>query len=171
MVTVTGSSFQPPSNVRIIPADTDRLRSACQAVRWEVFVIEQQVPFALEIDARDFLDSTVHLAAVDEDDQVVGTVRVLRDSPEQFHLGRLAVLPAARGHGAGSALVTAVHDAVAALLPTAATAVIIAEAQVQAAAMYTKLGYEAVSLQTFMEAGIEHQTMSVTVTGVRQSEQ
>lgn len=69
----------------------------CQAIRQRVFVEEQHVPIALEWDAADA--TAVHILAV-VDAQAVACARVLPDG----HIGRMAVLPAWRGKGIGSAL-------------------------------------------------------------------
>src|SRR5690606_41985239 len=91
---------------------TDRagLEQAWQ-VRTEVFVHEQQVPPAEEIDALDTAETTSHVLAVDGEGTAVGTARLLSepDHPGEVHLGRLAVRAPARGRGIGARLRSEEH--------------------------------------------------------------
>ena len=167
------------SPVRILTVSTEALRQGMVNVRWEVFVVEQDVPMVLEIDARDFRSDVVHLVAIDEasaetfpsavcvraPDLVVGTVRIIPDGEHQYHLGRLAVLPRVRGHAVGAALVEAVHEYVRMLTPAGMQAQIVLDAQLQARGFYEHLGYRATSEQTFWDAGIEHCEMAINVNG------
>ena len=91
----------------------DGVRRGIADVRLEVFVGEQAVPFVQEIDARDFLATTIHVLAVGADGAALGAGRLLRDParPDRVHLGRLAVRRIARGTGLGARLVAALEDA------------------------------------------------------------
>ena len=91
----------------------DGVRRGIADVRLEVFVGEQAVPFVQEIDARDFLATTIHILAVGADGAALGAGRLLRDParPDRVHLGRLAVRRIARGTGLGARLVAALEDA------------------------------------------------------------
>ena len=82
----------------------DGVRRGIADVRLEVFVGEQAVPFVQEIDARDFLATTIHVLAVGADGAALGAGRLLRDParPDRVHLGRLAVRRIARGTGLGA---------------------------------------------------------------------
>lgn len=132
----------------------------CFQIRHDVFVEEQKVPFVLEIDARDFLDSTIHLLAKAED-RPVGTCRILQDSPNSYHLGRVAVVKDGRGAGLGRALIEAAHDE---LRKRHSDVVEISlDAQVDAMKFYERLGYESTSRPRFLDAGIWHQEMSRTL--------
>lgn len=72
------------------------------ALRWKVFVDEQGVLPAEELDGRDELDFSVHLIAVDDDGLDVGTARLLTgDEPGVVHVTRVAVLQRVRGRGVG----------------------------------------------------------------------
>ncbi|WP_217701569.1 GNAT family N-acetyltransferase [Schaalia sp. Marseille-Q2122] len=167
------------SHIRIEPVTTAQQRRGMVAVRWEVFVEEQDVPMVLEIDARDFCSDVIHLVAIDEaaadafpsavcvrePDVVVGTVRIIPDGGHHYHLGRLAVLARARGQAVGAVLVEAVHDYVRMLTPAGVEARIVLDAQLQARGFYERLGYRATSDKTFWDAGIEHCEMAISVHG------
>lgn len=152
--------------VRVVEASTPHLRDEVVAVRWEVFVREQGVPVVLEIDARDMRADVVHLVALDATGTVLGTVRIIPDSPGRFHLGRLAVRRSARGSGVGAALVAAVHEHVRHLTPAGGTVRIVLDAQVRAMPFYARCGYAATTGEVFLDAGIEHEEMAVALTGL-----
>jgi len=82
----------------------EALRDEATAIRHSVFVEEQLVPDELELDEFDPL--SVHAIARDATGRAVGTGRLLPDG----HIGRMAVLPDARGRGVGSALLIALMD-------------------------------------------------------------
>ncbi|MGO3795700.1 MAG: GNAT family N-acetyltransferase [Pauljensenia sp.] len=151
--------------VRVVEAVLPGLRAQEIQVRWEVFVCEQDVPMVLEVDARDFRSDVVHLVALDASGRALGVVRVIPDGDGHFHLGRLAVRREARGRGIGAHLVRAVHTlllgqarAGASLVP-----VVVLDAQVQAVGFYEALGYARTPGDVFLDAGIEHVTMSKTL--------
>jgi len=139
------------------PAD----REACFAVRKEVFVGEQGVPEDLEYDAYDAV--AVHVLAVREDGVPLGTGRLLYGEEaggktggevSVGSLGRLAVMPEARGLGVGAALVRAVEDAARAR----GLAAVDLHAQTHALGFYERLGYVAYGPE-FPDAGIAHRAM------------
>ena len=151
--------------LRVVEAVHPGLRAQEIQVRWEVFVREQGVPVVLEVDARDFRPDVVHLVALDASGRALGVVRVIPDGGGHFHLGRLAVRREARGRGIGAELVRAVH---ALLLAQAGTwagpgPVVVLDAQVQAIGFYEALGYTRTPGEVFLDAGIEHVTMSRTL--------
>ncbi|WP_312348599.1 GNAT family N-acetyltransferase [Actinomyces sp.] len=151
--------------LRVVEAVHPGLRAQEIQVRWEVFVREQGVPVVLEVDARDFRPDVVHLVALDASGRALGVVRVIPDGGGHFHLGRLAVRREARGRGIGAELVRAVH---ALLLAQAGTwagpgPVVDLDAQVQAIGFYEALGYTRTPGEVFLDAGIEHVTMSRTL--------
>ncbi|MBW8481037.1 GNAT family N-acetyltransferase [Actinomadura parmotrematis] len=123
-------------------ADLEQAR----AVRLRVFVEEQGVPLDLELDEHDAAaDHFVARAA----GRTVGTARLLADG--EGVLGRLAVLPEARGTGLGAALVRAVEDRARARgLPALRL-----HAQTSARGFYERLGYAAFG-PVEDEAGIPH---------------
>ncbi|MCI1641281.1 MAG: GNAT family N-acetyltransferase [Actinomyces sp.] len=154
------------SAVHVVEATSRELRMAEIAIRWDVFVVEQGVEPVLEIDARDFRDDVVHLAALEDGtERALGVVRLIPDGDDHYHLGRLAVRIEARGSGAGAALVRAVHDLVARRTPAGREGLITLDAQIQAMGFYRRLGYAETGSEPFLDAGIWHRTMSRTVQG------
>ena len=137
-------------------------------VRLEVFVIEQGVPFSLEIDARDDLATTIHVLARGADDAPLAAGRLLIDPvrPGVVHLGRLAVRRACRGTGLGARMVSALEDAAwraAAARDDGAAVTVILSAQEQAMGFYERCGYTAVTGESYLDAGIPHQDMARVV--------
>lgn len=140
---------------------------AAWAVRFAVFVDEQGVPADIEVDELDEAPTTTHVLAVDETTgEVLGTGRLLLDAPGHVHLGRLAVLAAARGRGVGARLVTALGDLAlerhAAGEPPAVEVVL--SAQESAMGFYERLGFSVVSGERYLDADIWHQDMARTLT-------
>ena len=127
---------------------------ACSAIRRRVFIEEQNVPEALELDD---LDATaVHLLAT-RDGRAIGTARLLIDG-ESAKIGRVALLPEARGTGAGAALMRAALDELRARgVRTAKLG-----AQTHAIGFYEKLGFTAYGPE-YDDAGIPHRDMSLAL--------
>ena len=168
----------------------DGVRRGIADVRLEVFVGEQAVPFVQEIDARDFLATTIHVLAAGADGAALGAGRLLRDParPDRVHLGRLAVRRIARGTGLGARLVAALEDAAlrgadsAAPAPGASAAVpgdgagpapapggagitVVLSAQERAMGFYERCGYRAAGGGRYLDAGIWHRDMARTLPG------
>ncbi|MFU8899868.1 MAG: GNAT family N-acetyltransferase, partial [Roseinatronobacter sp.] len=80
--------------------------AACHALRRVVFIEEQNVPQAEEVDGRD--PDALHLLAV-LDGQPVGCARILI-AGETGKIGRVCVLREKRGQGIGVALINAALD-------------------------------------------------------------
>jgi ElaA protein len=131
-------------------ARDDAERAAALALRHDVFVVEQHVPLADEVDGRDA--EALHLVAVDRD-EVVGTCRLLA-AGETVKLGRMAVARAARRRGIASRLLQE-SEARARALGARRIAL---SAQTDALALYERAGYESYG-ERFMDAGIEHLMM------------
>ena len=136
-------------------------RDAAYAVRYDVFVTEQQVPAELELDALD--DEADHFVAYD-DDQAVGAGRLVVE-PAGFegadpalgpvgHLGRLAVRPQTRGTALGVALVRAIEQQAC----ERGLGLVVLAAQTHATAFYERLGYTAYG-EVFDDAGLPHRWM------------
>ncbi|MFI4938943.1 MAG: GNAT family N-acetyltransferase [Burkholderiales bacterium] len=123
-------------------------RAAAQAIRYAVFVIEQNIPVALEWDELD--DLCLHAVAHDEHGQCLGTGRLTPDG----HIGRMAVKKSARGFGVGSAIL----NALSATAEQRGDLVIKLNAQTRAASFYAHHGFSSVGRE-FFEAGIPHLTM------------
>ena len=169
-----------PDGAHVVEAVLPAQRAQCLQVRFEVFVREQNVPLVLEVDARDFRPDVRHLLALDSTGRALGTLRLIPDGGSHFHLGRLAVRARARGRGIGALLVRSAHDL---LAPTPAAGpgpraggrprgganevdeggeapLVVLDAQVQAEGFYRALGYAPTTGEVFLDAGIEHVTMS-----------
>ncbi len=87
--------------MRVLVAGFDELpvRTAYDVwrLRQQVFVVEQDCPYP-DLDGRDLEDPTRHLVLLDDEDAVIGTLRVLDDGGWS-RIGRVVVAPAARGRG------------------------------------------------------------------------
>ena len=127
----------------------DEVRAAL-ALRHDVFVAEQGVPLADELDGRD--DDALHLVAV-QGGRVVATCRLLRVG-DGVKLGRLAVAADARGRGIASRLLA---EAEAQALAGGERRIAL-DAQTGALALYERAGYSARG-ERFMDAGLEHLRM------------
>ena len=127
---------------------TEDLES-CHWLRREVFIKEQGVTEADEMDALDA--DCLHLLASDAQGPV-GTARVLlQDGVAK--IGRVCVLPAHRGTGLGAALIRKAMEVVAGR----ATSVKLG-AQVHAIGFYEALGFQVYG-PVYDDAGIDHRDM------------
>jgi predicted GNAT family N-acyltransferase len=131
--------------------DADEVRAAF-ALRHEVFVVEQGVPLAEEIDEHDETDA-LHLVAVDEDGRVVATCRLVAEG-DTVKLGRVAVAASARRRGIASRLLAEGE----ARAPALGARRIALAAQTDALPLYERAGYTPYG-KRFLDAGIEHQMM------------
>ena len=133
---------------QIHQVDWDTHREALYSVRYEVFVVGQNVPAEEEVDSMD--PDCKHFLATDSNANPIGTSRVLADG----HIGRVAVLEPWRSKGVGRALMVASVDCVSKLGLTTA----LLDSQLTAAAFYEKLGFEPYG-EEFMKFGIPHIAM------------
>jgi predicted GNAT family N-acyltransferase len=131
--------------------DAGEIRAAL-ALRHEVFVVEQGVPLEEEIDEHDETDA-LHLVAVDDDERVVATCRLVADG-ETVKLGRVAVAASARRRGIASRLLA---EGEARAQGLGARRIALA-AQTGAMELYERAGYAPYG-ERFMDAGIEHLMM------------
>lgn len=132
--------------------DWKTLCKDAQRVRYDVFVIEQNVPLDIELDAHDV--QCVHAVAYDEAGQAVGTGRLLPDA----YIGRMAVLGPYRGQGVGSQLLQAlIQEARRRAYPE-----VILSAQTHAVAFYERHGFVPEGA-SYMDAGIEHMLMRLSL--------
>ena len=134
--------------MRVELLDWDAARPLAAPIRFAVFVEEQKVPAESEIDESD--PRCVHALARDADGKAVGTGRLLPDG----HIGRMAVLPEARGRGVGSALLAALM----AEARRRGHAQAVLSAQTHAIPFYRRHGYAVVSGE-YMDCGIPHVDM------------
>jgi predicted GNAT family N-acyltransferase len=119
------------------------------SIRTQVFVVEQGVPPDIELDALD--ERCEHAVARDSSGRAVGTGRLLPDG----HIGRMAVLPEARGAGVGSAILIALLERARSL----GLKRVELSSQTRAARFYERHGFAPCGEQ-FMEAGIPHVPMA-----------
>jgi len=123
-----------------------------RAIRIRVFVQEQGVPPALEMDDMDALSD--HAVARLPDGRAIATGRLLPDG----HIGRMAVLPEQRGTGIGRAVLTALMERA----RTRGMLEVVLSAQTHAVGFYAKSGFIAQG-DVYMEAGIPHVEMRRTL--------
>ncbi len=151
------SAAVTPAAVTIERVTTAEQLAEAFAVRLDVFVVEQHVPEAEELDALDHAPTTTHVLARTADGAAVGTARLLTDpGGGEVHIGRVAVRASARGTGAGAALMRALEAIALAEHPGPdGTVTVLLSAQVQAIGFYERLGY-AVHGPVYLDAGIDH---------------
>jgi predicted GNAT family N-acyltransferase len=125
--------------------------ATCRALRRAVFIEEQGVSEADEVDGLD--DVALHLLAF-ATDRPVGTARILRQG-SSAKIGRVCVLPEARGTGLGAALIRAALSEIG-RLPGVTEAKL--GSQSHATAFYEKLGF-VIDGDEFLDAGIPHRHM------------
>ncbi len=121
----------------------------CRRLRREVFIEEQGVPEAEELDDKD--EMAIHLLAVDE--APLGSARLLVLG-ETGKIGRVCVVKAARGRGIGAALIRAAVER----FRTMGLAQAKLGAQVHALGFYEALGFQATG-PVYDDAGIAHRDM------------
>jgi len=125
--------------------------ATCLALRRVVFIEEQGVPEADEIDDKD--DAAVHLLAR-VDGVAVGSARLLEEGTTG-KIGRVCVLASQRGTGLGAALVRA---GVAHFAARPGITRVKLGAQTHALGFYERLGFQAVGPE-YLDAGILHRDM------------
>lgn len=125
--------------------------AACHALRRAVFIEEQGVPEAEELDDQD--DRAIHLLAW-QDGRPVGSARILLLG-DTGKIGRVCVLAQARGRGLGAALIRASLD-VLRVQPGITRAKL--GSQAHAIGFYEKLGFAAHG-PVYDDAGIPHRDM------------
>lgn len=125
-------------------------------IRTTVFVDEQAVPLERERDDED--EIAIHWLAVDDNQNPVGTARMLNDG----HIGRMAVLKSARYNGVGRALLTAAIE----YANSDGFLEVYLYAQQQAIGFYHKAGFINYG-EEFLDANIPHQAMKLTLNNRR----
>ncbi|MFZ5456083.1 MAG: GNAT family N-acetyltransferase [Pseudomonadota bacterium] len=137
--------------LRVELGDWASMAPALEAIRREVFIVEQRVPEEMEWDADDA--TSVHALALLEG-HPVGCGRLLPDG----HIGRMAVRAPHRSRGIGRALLQS-------LLAEArrrGMREVVLHAQTHALRFYEEQGFVADG-PVFDEAGIPHRRMSQTL--------
>jgi len=132
---------------KLIQADYIRYQQQILSIRAQVFIIEQGVPFELEVDE---LDPLSHHLLLFKEAEPVATGRLTPNG----HIGRLAVLKPYRQKGYGSQIIKRMEQ----LAAENVFSQVELGAQIHAINFYEKLGYQICS-EVFMDAGIEHRMM------------
>lgn len=128
--------------------------ATCRSLRRIVFIEEQGVPEADEVDDKD--DTALHLLATDSGTPV-GSARLLI-AGDMGKIGRVCVLKSHRGTGLGAALIRAAITELRGLgLSTAKLG-----AQTHAIGFYERLGFTATGPE-YMDAGIPHRDMTLAL--------
>jgi len=137
------------NNITIRRADWHADQSIISDIRRRVFIEEQHVPEALEWDGLD--DTAIHVLGSIDGDAACATARLLNTG----QIGRMAVLPAYRHRGLGSALVTELLSAAA----DGGMHEVFLHAQLRAQRFYERHGFTPVG-DIFEDAGIPHIAMT-----------
>lgn len=140
--------------MRIELRSWEEARAEATRIRFAVFVEEQRVPIEMEMDELD--PRCVHALAYTRAGEAVGTGRLLPDG----HIGRMAVLKAWRGRGAGGAILQRLIEAA----RSRGDREIVLSAQAHAIGFYRRHGF-AVEGEVYQEAGIPHQAMRRVLRG------
>ncbi len=117
-------------------------------LRQDVFVVEQACPYP-DLDGRDDDPGTRHVL-LEADGALVGYARVLAE-PDHERIGRVVLVPAARGQGLADAVL-------AAALAACGAREVRLDAQAPLAGWYARFGF-AVTGPEFLEDGIPHVPM------------
>lgn len=125
------------------------LQKDAQAIRYDVFVIEQNIPAELEWDDMDA--QCLHAVAYDATGIALGTGRLLPDG----HIGRMAVRKSARGLGVGAAILQSLMQQA----RQRGDQAVKLNAQISAEPFYSANGYSRDG-EIFEEAGIPHISMT-----------
>jgi len=134
--------------LRIELSDWAGAQKQASAIRFAVFVREQNVPAEIELDELDA--QCLHALAFDGT-EAVGTGRLLPDG----HIGRMAVLKPWRRRGVGSRLLEALIEAA----RRRGDLRVVLSAQVHAVPFYERHGFR-MEGEVYEEAGIPHQAMA-----------
>jgi YbgC/YbaW family acyl-CoA thioester hydrolase len=128
------------------------LGGAARAIRDEVFVQEQGIPAAMQVDSADA--DGLHGVAFNRFGAAVATARLLQQAPGVARLGRMAVRQPLRGSGVGRQLLDTLTQAA----RERGDSTLVAHAQVSAVPFYRAAGFAARGAE-FSEAGIAHLEM------------
>jgi predicted GNAT family N-acyltransferase len=145
--------------IHVEQISSDEAKAQAFAIRMRVFVREQRVPAAIELDRDD--EHAIHFLAT-SDGRAVGTARVVYHQGSA-KIGRMAVLKNYRGQGVEKKLL---WRAIATAKKLGARTIYL-HAQVPVIEFYKKLGFRSVGA-VFDEAGIPHRKMILKALGTRQ---
>ncbi|MED0681311.1 GNAT family N-acetyltransferase [Aneurinibacillus thermoaerophilus] len=143
--------------VKCVHNETEKQQAL--AVRRQVFIEEQNVPEEIEWDEYDHQSAdTLHVLALDENGNAVGTGRLRPYGEGIGKIERVAIVSSCRRSGLGRLLMEKLE----AEAKASGYHTLKLNAQVHAKPFYERLGYKAHG-ETFMEAGIEHIAMIKSV--------
>lgn len=134
--------------IRMALGNWTQQQTDAQAIRHDVFVIEQHIPVELEWDERDA--ECLHAVAYDQGGAAIGTGRLLPDG----HIGRMAVRKSARGAGVGRLVLRALMQEA----KKRGDRTVMLNAQTHVEAFYALQGFVRDG-DEFEEAGIPHVSM------------
>jgi predicted GNAT family N-acyltransferase len=140
------------SEIQVVAADDDYLRQASYGIRRRVFIEEQGVPEAIELDEDDA--RAFHVIAL-HGGRAIGCARML-PGRDYVKIGRMAVEREWRGRSVGRHMLDFMLQRARALGYRRA----VLHAQLHAESFYQKAGFVAVG-GTFDEAGIPHRRMEL----------
>lgn len=129
--------------------------ATCLQLRRKVFIEEQSVPEAEEVDGLD--NTAVHFLA-EQDGLPIGCARILMKG-DLGKIGRVCVLQTGRGKGVGAALIKACVDH---LQGQKEVKKAVLGSQCHAIPFYEALGFTAFG-PVYDDAGIEHRDMELTL--------
>lgn len=139
----------------VLPAFTQEDIQKSIDIRHEVFVIGQNVPIDIEVDEFDKEGSGCIHFLIFDDEQTVGTFRVIVDDNMEAKLQRFCVLEKYRGQGFGTLAIEFLEGFAAGQ----GIKRINFDAQCTARSFYERLGYSVIS-DEFIEAGMLHVKMT-----------
>lgn len=146
------------TNVRVEPVKYGSASfEDARMIRLRVFIEEQRVPVEEEWDEADA--TARHVVARHADGSPIGTGRLLvrKDDPEgTARIGRMAVLPEARGLGVGMAILLSLIEEA----RTAGFKRILLQSQTHAMDFYGRAGFTVCGPE-YMESGIPHRDMEL----------
>ncbi|NQX43793.1 GNAT family N-acetyltransferase [Paenibacillus tritici] len=145
--------------VEIIHVTTEEQLRLALAIRKQVFVEEQKVPEAEEIDEHDVISDEVFHFLLMEGGQAAAAGRMIYYKAETAKMQRIAVRQEHRSKGYGRILLLAMEERARELGLQGS----VLDAQCHAEAFYSKLGYEVISKEPFYDAGILHVRMQKTL--------
>ena len=142
------------TNVTVKVVETAAELEGAVTVRMRVFVGEQGIPAAVEVDDADSAPDTVHAVALHQG-AVIATGRLLPDVDGKGpHVGRMAVERDWRRNGVGGMVLTFLEEQARSL----GFRQITLHAQEYVKSFYAQHGYEEVG-DMFLEEGIPHREM------------
>jgi predicted GNAT family N-acyltransferase len=127
-------------------------------IRLQVFVQEQQVPIALELDGQD--ENALHLLALSNDGDAIGCARILvPENLQPASIGRMAVMKDWRNKGVGMVLLQAALE----ICRKRHWSRVMLSAQTHAIGFYERAGFILCSAE-YLDAGIPHCDMMINIT-------